>query len=299
MTDSLFRGVMPAITTPFASDGSVDLGRLEAHCRRMVEEGCSGVVPLGSLGEGATLDASERAAVLEASVRACGAVPVIAGVAATSTKAACEMARLAAACGCRGLMVLPAMLYPGSPREEIAHARAVIGATDLPCMLYNNPAAYGTDFTPGMISELAGSSPNLVAVKESSGDCRRVTAILAEHSGRLDVCVGLDDMVVEGFDAGARGWVAGLVNALPVESIRLWRLLEQGEREEALALYRWFLPLLRLDTGSDFVQWIKLAQEVCGTGTSLVRPPRLPFEGAARERALEKIRGVLATRRPS
>ncbi|GAB4148346.1 MAG: dihydrodipicolinate synthase family protein [Planctomycetota bacterium] len=296
MHEALFSGVLPAITTPFTESGEVDCARLASHCRVLLEAGCAGLIPLGSLGEGATLEYQEKILILRTLVKAAGEAPVIAGVAGTSTQAAMRLAKAARDEGCAGLMVLPSMLYPGSRAEALAHARAVLGATDLPCMLYNNPAAYGTDFTCSMVSELAKTSENLVAVKESSGDSRRVTAIRCALGERLAVCVGLDDMVVEGHDAGARGWVAGLVNALPEESVRLFRLLEERRREEALALYRWFLPLLRLDTGSDFVQWIKLVQQECGGGEDRVRSPRLRFEGREREEALALIRDVMSRR---
>jgi 4-hydroxy-tetrahydrodipicolinate synthase len=197
-----WRGVIPAVTTPFNEDLSVDHGFLAEHVRRLVESGCVGIVPIGSLGEAATLTLAEKRQVLETCVRAVGErVPVIAGISALATAEAVELARDARRIGCRGLMVLPPYVYSTDWREMRAHVAAVIGADDLPCMLYNNPVAYRTDFTPEQIAELAAGFPNLEAVKESSTDLRRVTAIRALLGDRLDVLVGVDDAIVEGLDA--------------------------------------------------------------------------------------------------
>ena len=293
----IFRGVIPAITTPFNEDLRVDHGFLADHARWMVDSGCTGVVPLGSLGEGATLTAREKRQVRETCVRAVGErVPVIPGISALSTAEAIALARDAQQIGCRGLMVLPPYVYSTDWREMRAHVAAVLEATELPCMLYNNPVAYRTDFTPEQVEDLAASYPRLQAVKESSTDVRRVTGIRALLSERVDVLVGVDDAIVEGIAAGAVGWIAGLVNAFPVESVALFRYAAEGRREEAHALYRWFLPLLRMDTVVKFVQLIKLVQEKVGRGSERVRPPRLTLEGAEREEALAVIEHALATR---
>lgn len=296
MPTSPFRHVLPAITTPFREDGEVDHEFLTRHVRWQLDAGCSGVIPLGSLGEGATLDADEKIAILRTLVAACGDRPVLPGIAALSTRQAVALAKAAAQAGCRGLMVLPAYVHKGELREATAHVGAVLQATGLPCMLYNNPPAYGTDFTPPCIAELAASHANLVAIKESSGDARRVTAIKALVGDRLDVLVGMDDMVVEGVAAGAVGWVAGLVNAFPRESVRQFELARDGKAAEAAALYRWFLPLLRLDTVPEFVQLIKLVQQQVGHGNERVRAPRLPVQGALREQALAVVQKALASR---
>ena len=293
MTTSPFRHVLPAITTPFRSDDTVDHGFLGTHARWQLDAGCSGVIPLGSLGEGATLDVDEKVAILRTLVAACGKAPVLPGIAALSTRSAVALAKAAEQAGCRGLMVLPAYVHKGELRESIAHVGAVLQATGLPCMLYNNPPAYGTDFTPSAIAELAQRHGNLVAVKESSGDARRVTAIRALLGDRLDVLVGMDDMVVEGVAAGAVGWVAGLVNAFPRASVRLFELAREGRREAAAALYRWFLPLLRLDTVPEFVQLIKLVQAQVGRGDERVRAPRTVCHGALREQALAIVQTAL------
>jgi 4-hydroxy-tetrahydrodipicolinate synthase len=219
----------------------------------------------------------------------------VAGIAALSTAEAVSLARDAEKAGCDGLMVLPPYVYKGDDRETAAHFQAVLGATKLSCMLYNNPIAYGTDVTPAQLAVLVRHA-NLHAVKDSSGDIRRITAIGEELGDRLRIFVGLDDCIVEGVAAGAVGWIAGLVNALPEESVRLFDLCAAGKWEEARALYHWFLPLLRLDTLPKFVQLIKLVQQELDRGSERVRPPRLELAGAEREDALALIRSQLAVR---
>lgn len=297
MMQMQWTGVIPAITTPFREDGAVDHELMVRHARWMIDAGCSAIVALGSLGEGATLGFDEKVEILRNLVQNLGGrVPVAAAVAALSTQEAVALARAAQAAGCSGLMVLPPYVYSSDWREMKAHMAAVIRATPLSCMLYNNPIAYRTDFLPEQIAELATEHANLHSVKESSADLRRVTAIRALLGKRVDLLVGVDDLIGEGVDAGAVGWIAGLVNALPRESVALFELARRGAREEALALYRWFLPLLRLDTVPKFVQLIKLVQEEVGMGTARVRPPRLELAGAERDRALEVIRAALAGR---
>ncbi len=291
-----WEGVFPAITTPFREDLSVDHAFLARHAAWMIAAGCRGIVPLGSLGEGATLARPEKLEVLATCVRAAaGRAPVVAGIAALSTAEASDLARAAADAGCSGLMVLPPYVYRGDWRETAAHFRAVLGATALPCMLYNNPIAYGTDVTPAQLSELAGAA-NLEAVKESSGDVRRVAWIREAVGNRLAVFIGVDDLLLEGVQAGAVGWIAGLVNAFPEESVRLFDLARGGKIEEARALYQWFLPLLRLDTVPKFVQLIKLVQQEVGMGSATVRPPRLELTGSEREETVQLIRNTVAAR---
>ncbi len=296
MNHGPFAGVLPACTTPFSPDGTVDHEFLARHVRWMLDQGCSGLIPLGSLGEGATLRLEEKRAILETLVATAGSAPVMPGIAALSTDQAIELAQAAKDAGCRGLMVLPPYVHKGPMHEALSHVSATICATDLPCMLYNNPAAYGFDFTPDRIQELAARHDNLVAVKESSGDSRRVTGILANCGERLAVLVGLDDMLVEGMAAGAKGWVAGLVNALPRESVSLFEAAVRGGFGAARELYEWFLPLLRLDVVPEFVQLIKLVQQEVGMGSERVRAPRVTLQGAERERALALIRKALASR---
>jgi len=290
-----WQGVIPAITTPFHPEGNIDHDFLARHVSWLIDSGCTGIVALGSLGEGATLRFDEKVAVLRTCVGAIQA-PVAAAIAALSTADAVAIARAAEEAGCTGLMILPPYVYSTDWREMKAHIQAVLGATSLSCMLYNNPVAYRTDFLPEQIAELAAAHENLHAVKESSTDVRRVTGIRALIAERLGILVGVDDAIVEGIDAGAVGWIAGLVNAMPRESVALFELARRGEREQAMALYRWFLPLLRLDTVPKFVQLIKLVQEEVGMGSARVRPPRLGLIGDERESALQTIRTALATR---
>jgi dihydrodipicolinate synthase/N-acetylneuraminate lyase len=292
-----WEGVFPAVTTPFREDLSVDLGFFAGHLDAMRAAGCNGFVPLGSLGEGATLSFAEKEEILREARRAtAGEASLVAGIAALSTAEAVAAARMAERCGCDGLMVLPPYVYRPDRREAEFHFSTVIGATGLPCMLYNNPIAYGTDVTPDELAALAERHANLEAVKESSGDVRRVTAIRALLGDRVAVFMGVDDLVVEGVEAGAVGWIAGLVNALPRESVRLFEFAVAGGARDAAALYAWFLPLLRLDVVPKFVQLIKLTQQECGIGSERVRPPRLPLAGAERDEALALIRGSLARR---
>jgi 1-pyrroline-4-hydroxy-2-carboxylate deaminase len=299
-----WRGVFPAITTPFTVGDSVDHAFFAEHCAVMAAAGCAGLVPLGSLGEGATLTFDEKAALLETAVRSVGErIPVIPGIAALSTNDAVRLAQAAEAAGCSGLMVLPPYAYSTDWREMKAHVGKVIGATGLQAMLYNNPVAYKTDFLPAHIAELASEHANLAAVKESSTDTRRVRAIRELLGDRLEILVGVDDGIVEGLQAGAVGWIAGLVNAFPRESVELFEravAVRDGHGDPAAleALYTWFLPLLRLDTVPKFVQLIKLAQEMVGLGSSRVRPPRLELVDAELDEARRVIQHAL-THRPS
>jgi 4-hydroxy-tetrahydrodipicolinate synthase len=278
-------GVFPAITTPFRADLSVDHRFLADHAAWMIDAGCTGLVALGSLGEAATLAYEEKVEILRTCAAALdGRAPLVAGIAGLSTAECVGLARAAERAGCAGLMVLPPYVYRGDWRETETHFSAVIGATRLSCMLYNNPIAYGTDVTAEQMEQLTVHD-NLHAVKESSGDVRRITAITSRLGNRLNVFAGLDDMILEAIPIGATGWIAGLVNALPGESVRLFDLARSGQSAEARALYDWFLPLLRLDTLPKFVQLIKLVQREVGRGSSTVRPPRLELVGAELERA--------------
>jgi 4-hydroxy-tetrahydrodipicolinate synthase len=292
-----WQGVIPAITTPFKQDFSVDADLLVKQVDALVRAGCTGIVALGSLGEGGSLTLDEKKAVLRLCKEALkGRASLVAGVAALTTDEACRLAELGREQGADGLMVLPPYVYKGDWRETRAHFAAVVSETALPCMLYNNPIAYGTDVLPEQVLELAEALPNLLAVKESSADIRRVTALTALAGDKLSVLVGVDDLIVEGIAAGAVGWIAGLADALPAESVRLFNLAVESRAAEAKALYEWFLPLLRLDTVPKFVQLIKLAQAQTGLGSETVRPPRLVLVGAEREAALGLIRRTIARR---
>ena len=286
-----WRGVMPAMTTPFTEGLEVDWAFLERHARWLQANGCSGIVCLGSLGEAATLGFEEKLRIVRRAVAAvASSIPVVGAVSALSTSEAVGIARALADAGAQGLMILPPYVYRGDWRETKAHIASVLRATPLPAMLYNNPVAYGTDFVPEQVYELATEFENLAAVKESSTDVRRVTAIRALTGDRLAIFVGVDDAIVEGIEAGAVGWIAGLVNAFPRESVELFNLAISGNKELAFDLYRWFLPLLRMDTVPKFVQLIKLAQEELGVGSARVRPPRLQIES----RELAEVRGLIA-----
>jgi 4-hydroxy-tetrahydrodipicolinate synthase len=290
-------GIIPAITTPFKPDLSVDHEFLSRHAQWLIENGCSGIVALGSLGEGATLRLEEKLEVLRTCATALqGEAPLVAGISALSTAEAVQLARKSEEVGCEGLMVLPPYVYSSDWREMKAHIQAIIRATGLSCMLYNNPVSYKTDFVPEQIRELADEHPNLHAVKESSADVRRIAAIRALSGKRLSILVGVDDLIVEGIQAGAVGWIAGLVNALPRESVELFDLALNGDKEKAFELHRWFLPLLRMDTVPKFVQLIKLVQQEVGMGSARVRPPRLELAGKELDGAMTTIRAVLAER---
>jgi 4-hydroxy-tetrahydrodipicolinate synthase len=286
-----WKGVLPAITTNLRADLSVDHAALAEHCSWLIDSGCTGIVACGSLGEAATLSFDEKIAIARTCVAAVGdRAPIVLGIASLGTFEARALAQAAAQAGCQGLMVLPPYVYASDWREMKSHVGEVIGATALSCMLYNNPVAYQTDFLPEQIAELAAEFPNLQAVKESSGDVRRVTAIRAACGRRLDILVGMDDAIVEGIAAGAVGWVAGLVNAFPDETVALFDYASRGDKARATAIYQWFLPLLRLDTVPKFVQHIKWVQAEVGRGASHVRPPRLPLAGTD----LDMTRAVLA-----
>jgi 4-hydroxy-tetrahydrodipicolinate synthase len=292
-----WRGVMPATTTAFDENLNIDHAFVAKHAVWLVDNGCTAIVAPGSLGESATLSFAEKVALWSTlSVAVGDRVPVVAAIASLNTAEAVALAKRAADTGCSGLMVLPPYVYRSEWREMKAHLEAVFRATNLSCMLYNNPVAYGTDFLPEQISELAAEHENLAAVKESSTDVRRITWIKELIGDRLDISVGVDDAIVEGIAAGAVGWVAGLVNALPQESVALFDYAINGEHEKARELYYWFLPLLRMDTVPKFVQLIKLVQQEVGMGSMRVRPPRLELVGEELEEARRVIRQALDTR---
>jgi 1-pyrroline-4-hydroxy-2-carboxylate deaminase len=293
----IWKGVMPAITTSFDQDYKVDHRFMTEHCRWLLENGCSGIVALGSLGEGATLAFDEKCQILRTCRDAIGnSAPLVAAISALSTAEAVALAKAAADLHCDGLMVLPPYVYRGDWREMKAHVATVFEATSLSCMLYNNPVAYGTDFIPEQIRELAAEHGNFHAVKESSADVRRVCGIRALLDDRLAILVGVDDAIVEAIGAGAVGWIAGLANAFPRESVELVNLAVNGNHEKAFELYRWFLPLLRFDTVIKFVQLIKLVQAEVGMGNARVRPPRLELVGAELEHTKAVIHQAFSTR---
>jgi dihydrodipicolinate synthase/N-acetylneuraminate lyase len=293
----IWSGVMPAMTTPFDTNLAVDHAFLAQHAAWLLGNGCTGLVMLGSLGEGATLENAEKIEILKTAVRvSAGKTPVVAAISSLSTANAVHLAQQAEQAGCQALMVLPPYVYTSDWREMKNHVSTIIAATKLSCMLYNNPVAYKTDFLPNEIAELAAEHGNLHAVKESSADVRRVSAIREVLGDRLEIFVGVDDVLVEGVNAGAKGWIAGLVNAYPAESVELFNLATAGKTKEAFDLYRWFLPLLRMDTVPKFVQLIKWVQEQAGVGSARVRAPRMEVVGKELEVAQATFKTALASR---
>jgi len=292
-----WKGVMPAITTALTEELRVDHGFMTNHCHWLLDNGCAGIVALGSLGEGATLTSDEKTEVLRTCVAAVqGRGPAVASISSLTTADAVALAKAAADLGCDALMVLPPYVYQGNWREMKAHVAEVFRATPLSCMLYNNPVAYGTDFLPEQIRELATEHENFESVKESSTDARRVSAIRALLDRRVEISVGVDDAVLEAVGVGATGWIAGLANALPRESVDLFHCAIEGENQKAFELYRWFLPLLRMDTVPNFVQLIKLVQQEVGMGNARVRPPRLELIGEELQQARSIICDALRSR---
>ena len=276
-------GVFPAVTTQFDTELAVDLKATQAVQRALLEAGVHGLIVLGTCGENNSLTAEEKRAVLAAAVRVAeGRVPVIAGVSELTTMAATAFARDAEALGASGLMALPAMVYVPTPAELQWHFTRIAEATRLPIMLYNNPPAYRTSIDLATLERLA-QIPNIVAVKESAPDSRRFTDVINAFGERFVLFAGLDDVAFEGLTLGARGWVSGLTNAFPRESLALYEALRAGDLDRARVIYRWFMPLLHLDAGHDLVQAIKLAEQIMGRGSERVRPPRLPLAGARRE----------------
>jgi dihydrodipicolinate synthase/N-acetylneuraminate lyase len=293
-----WKGVMPATLTQFNSDLTIDHGLMAEHGKWLIENGCTAIVAHGSLGEGATLSFEEKLALQRTYVAALPDTPIIPGVAALSTREAVDIAKAAKDNGCQGLMVLPPYLYSSDWREMKAHMQAVISATDLPCIIYNNPVAYKTDFTPAQIKELADELPNVAAVKESSTDARRIAGIREVCGDRVALGVGVDDCALEGAAMGAKFWITGVGGAFPKHNVKLWDLATSNRIEEAMPLYLWMLPMLRMDTVVKFVQLIKLQQNLASGGkfgNNLVRPPRLELVGAELAAATAIIEKALAT----
>lgn len=289
-------GVFPAAVTHFREDQALDLPATLRHLDAMIDAGIHGLIMLGTVGENCSLEYAEKLDVLKATLdHVRRRVPVLTGVAESATRVACRFAEDAANLGIDGLMVLPAMVYKGDGRETMAHFRAVAGATDLPVMIYNNPVSYGVDLTPEMCADLA-DEPKFVCIKESSDNVRRITDLKILCRDRFALFCGVDDLVLEAVMLGATGWVSGLVNAFPAENRLLWDLAIAGKYEEALEVYRWYTPLLHLDTHVKLVQYIKLAVHACGYGSEVVRMPRLSLQAEERARILGLIKKGIATR---
>lgn len=282
-------GIFPAVTTKFTEDHSLDVEAMEDHLEAQIEAGVHGLVMLGTLGENASLSIDEKHEVVELALSVSdGRVPVLAGVAETTTSGACEFVERGTAYGTDGFMLLPGMLYESDRRETMRHFRTVAEMTERPLMIYNNPVAYGVDTTPAMFEALADEDA-IVAIKESSDDVRRITDIYNRVGDRYQLFCGVDDLALESLAMGAVGWVAGLVNAFPEETVAIYELAKAGRMDEAREIYRWFAPLLHLDVSTKLVQNIKLAEAMVGIGTEPVRPPRLPLVGEEREH----VKGVI------
>ncbi|HEX3152147.1 MAG TPA: dihydrodipicolinate synthase family protein [Gemmataceae bacterium] len=291
-----WRGVFPAATTEFKADFALDLPATAKHLDAMIRAGCHGMIVLGTVGENCSLEYREKLDVIRAAREAIGGrVPLLTGVAETTTATACRFAADAQKAGVDGLMVLPAMVYKADGREAMAHFRAVAKASDLPIMIYNNPVSYSVDVTPTMFAELA-DEPKFVAIKESSENVRRITDLRNVCGERFLLFAGVDDLALESVMLGVDGWVSGLVNAFPAENRLLWDLAAAGRYKEAVEIYRWYTPLLHLDTHPKLVQYIKLANAECGMGNEITRPPRLPIDGAERKEVLGIIRTALKNR---
>jgi 1-pyrroline-4-hydroxy-2-carboxylate deaminase len=296
MASPYWHGVFPAVTTQFRQDQSLDLEATARHCEALIDSGISGLIVAGSLGENQTLAPEEKRALVTMAIRvAAGRIAVLSGVAETSTAAACQYVRDCEQLGASGFMIMPAMVYKADPTEAMHHFRKVAAATELPWMLYNNPIGYSVDITPPQFAQLADIA-NLVALKESSANTRRITELRIEVGDRFAIFVGVDDLVLESAILGIDGWVAGSGIAFPQENQRLWDLTRQGRWDEARELYRWFYPLLKLDTHIKFVQYIKLAVQEQALGQEWVREPRLPLAGDERARVLQIIRHAVAHR---
>ena len=282
-------GVFPAITTQMKKDGSLDLKGTAKHANALIESGVSGLIFLGSLGENQAMLPEEKRRVIETMVQAVdGRVTVLSGVAESSTAEASRYMRDGEKLGLDGFMLMPAMLYKGDRRETLTHFRTAARATGLPIMIYNNPISYANDITPEMFAELADVK-NFVALKESSGDVRRITDLHNTVKDRYAIFTGVDDLALEASILGIDGWVAGSGIAFPEENQYFWDLTRAGEWEKAREIYRWFTPLLHLDTHTKFVQYIKLAVQECGLGSEWVRAPRQPLAGEERKRILDVI----------
>jgi len=291
-----WKGVYPAMLTPFTAEDQVDLPLFDLNTDALLEAGVDGLILAGSLGEASTLSTDEKKALVARTLqRTAGRVPVVLNIAEASTREAVHQARLAESWGAHGLMLLPPMRYRSDNRETIHHFQAVAAATHLPIMIYNNPVDYGIQITIDMFAELVRHE-NITAVKESTRDVTNVTRLRNRFGDRLQILCGVDTLALEELLLGADGWVAGLVDAFPRETIAIYRLARAGRRDEAVAIYRWFMPLLELDIHPKLVQYIKLAAAQTGIGSEHVRLPRLPLAGDERQRILEVITTGIRTR---
>jgi dihydrodipicolinate synthase/N-acetylneuraminate lyase len=298
MDSTDWQGVMPALMTEMHSDGSLDLDATAVHADKCIAAGVEGIIALGTLGENCSLTIDEKAQVATAIVEAVdGRVPVICGIAEYTSDFAIERVRMAEKAGVDGLMTLPGMVYKQDTREAVTHFSNIAESTELPIMIYNNHVGYKVDLLPHDFLELA-KYKNIVAVKESSHDSRRLTDMVNVCGDRFMLFSGVDDLALENILFGAVGWVSGITNSFPHETVRLFKLAKSGQVDAAVELYRWLMPMLHLDTEVKLVQYIKLVNQIVGMGSEWVRQPRLPLEGAERQR-IEKIVQEALDRRPA
>lgn len=296
MASFQWQGVFPALLTPFNEHDELDLNIYEINLKAQVDAGVSGIIIGGSLGEASTITLAEKETLVKFSVNyLAGKLPVIMNIAEGSTKEAVRQAKLAKEWGASGLMLLPPMRYKSDDRETVTFFKAVATSMDLPVMIYNNPVDYKIEVTLDMFAELA-EVPNINALKESTRDVTNVTRLKNRFNDRFAILCGVDTLTVEELALGADGLVAGLVDAFPKETVVMYNLVKAGKLEEAIKIYRWFMPLLELDIHPKLVQYIKLAATQTGIGSEYVRAPRLPLEGAERERILKIIQHGIANR---
>ena len=291
-----WQGVFPAVTTQYKTDYSLDLEAMQVMLNNLVDDGVHGIIALGTVGENYSLEPEEKLQVLAAAKEAiAGRVPLLTGVAETTTDMAVKFSQAAARVGVDGLMLLPGLVYQSNRRETIEHFKTVGQQSELPIMIYNNPVSYGVDLTVDMLAELV-EIESLVAIKESSTMTNRLIDLQNAFADRFTLFCGVDDIALESLALGADGWVSGLTNVFPEESVALYQRMREGDLEGALAIYRWFMPLLHLDTIPTLVQCIKLAEQLVGRGSERIRAPRLELTGDERLRVTQLIEKALATR---
>ncbi|HWH62097.1 MAG TPA: dihydrodipicolinate synthase family protein [Ginsengibacter sp.] len=291
-----WNGVFPALTTKFTKDDTLDFEMFKKNLNAQLNAGVHGIILGGTLGESSTLTVEEKSELVQFAVENVESkIPVILNIAEGATREAVKQAELAAAWGCKGLMLLPPMRYKSDHRETVTYFKAIASSTDLPIMIYNNPVDYKIEVTQDMFAELA-ECQNIQAIKESTRDVTNVTRMLTRFGGRYKILCGVDTLAMEEMLMGAHGWVAGLVCAFPAETVAIYNLVKAGRIKEATYIYRWFMPLLELDIHSKLVQYIKLAEAQTGIGTEQVRQPRLTLVGEERERVLKIINDGIASR---
>jgi len=292
-----WKGVMPAVTTQFTANDELDLDLFKVNIKAQLEAGVHGIVLGGTLGEASTLTDEERRILTRETVAFVnGKVPVLMNIAEQTTKAAIHLARTAEEDGAKGLMMLPPMRYKASDAEVVEYFKAVAKSTSLPIMIYNNPVDYKIEVTLDMFAELLKTCPNIQAVKESTRDTTNITRIKNRFGNRLAIMTGVDTLALESLILGADGWVAGLVDAFPAETVAIYELQKAGRIKEAIAIYRWFMPLLELDINPKLVQYIKLASAYTKIGSEYVRAPRLMLKGEERKTIIKIIEEGLKTR---